>query len=71
MPVHVWCMHHVLTTVPFTPASQVHADVACVCVPLGVLKAGLPAFCPPLPSPKAAAIQRLGFGLIVKVADLP
>ena len=22
MPVHVWCMHHVLTTVPFTAGTQ-------------------------------------------------
>ncbi len=35
---------------------------AIVTVPLGVLKAGLPAFDPPLPPEKRAAIERLGFG---------
>lgn len=42
---------------------------ACVCtLPLGVLKAGSVVFEPPLPSPKLAAISRLGFGIVNRVA---
>ena len=40
---------------------------AIVTVPLGCLKAGDVRFSPPLPRRKAAAIQRLGMGLLDKV----
>ncbi|WP_422376574.1 flavin monoamine oxidase family protein [Roseibium sp.] len=50
-----------------TENGQVDADCALVTVPLGVLKAGTPAFDPPLPDQKADAIQRLGMGLLNKV----
>ena len=43
------------------------AEVVVVTVPLGVLKRGL-AFEPPLPNWKAQAIERLGFGVLDKVA---
>jgi polyamine oxidase len=43
---------------------------AVVTVPLGVLKAGSPAFSPPLPASRTAAIGRLGFGRLEKVAML-
>lgn len=39
-----------------------------VCTPLGVLKAGLPAFDPPLPAAKRTAIEQLGFGRYEKIA---
>lgn len=46
---------------------QMHADW-CICTaPLGVLKAGTIAFSPALPSTKAAAISRMGVGLLNKV----
>jgi monoamine oxidase len=38
-----------------------------VTVPLGVLKSGTPAFAPPLPADRLAAIDRLGFGRLEKV----
>jgi hypothetical protein len=38
-----------------------------VTLPLGVLKAGVVKFDPPLPEAKTAAIQRLGFGNLTKV----
>lgn len=43
------------------------ADYAIVTVPLGVLKAGLIAFAPPLPDWKQEAIRRLGMGSLDKV----
>ncbi len=43
---------------------------AVVTVPLGVLKKGSPAFSPSLPADRAAAIERLGFGHLEKVALL-
>lgn len=42
-------------------------DRVIVTVPLGVLKADVIAFDPPLPGAKRQAIQRLGFGLLDKV----
>ena len=44
------------------------ADYAVVCVPLGVLKAGHIRFSPALPTPLQAAIERLGFGTVTKIA---
>jgi polyamine oxidase len=41
---------------------------AVVTVPLGVLKNGSPAFSPSLPADRMAAIERLGFGHLEKVA---
>jgi polyamine oxidase len=43
---------------------------AVVTVPLGVLKNGSPAFSPALPADRTAAIERLGFGHLEKVAML-
>jgi polyamine oxidase len=43
---------------------------AVVTVPLGVLKAGSPVFSPSLPARRTAAIGRLGFGRLEKVAML-
>jgi len=45
----------------------IEADAVLVTVPLGVLKAKMIAFSPPLPGWKKAAIERLGFGPIEKV----
>ena len=47
---------------------QFLADVALCTVPLGVLKSGSLSFDPPLPERKTAAISRLGFGLLNKIA---
>lgn len=44
------------------------ADKVLVTVPLGVLKAGAVRFEPPLPEDKRAAIARLGFGTLNKIA---
>ncbi|KAJ1267228.1 hypothetical protein BS78_07G040600 [Paspalum vaginatum] len=44
------------------------ADMALCTVPLGVLKGGSVVFDPELPEHKLGAIQRLGFGLLNKVA---
>ncbi|KAK9868387.1 hypothetical protein WJX84_004093 [Apatococcus fuscideae] len=46
------------------------ADAVIVAVPLGVLKKGSIAFTPALPLRKQEAIQRLGFGLLNKIALL-
>jgi monoamine oxidase len=46
---------------------RVTADAAVVTLPLGVLKAGVTTFDPPLPPAKAAAVDRLGMGLLDKV----
>ncbi|KAF9324990.1 hypothetical protein BG006_011496 [Podila minutissima] len=43
------------------------ADVVLVTLPLGVLKSDSVVFSPPLPAKKQMAIQRLGFGTMVKV----
>jgi len=48
-------------------AAQLEVDFALITVPLGVLKASTIAFDPPLPDRKAAAIRRLGMGLLNKV----
>jgi len=45
-----------------------HADMVLCTVPLGVLKSGSIKFDPALPSRKVEAIERLGFGLLNKVA---
>nr|DAD41099.1 TPA_asm: hypothetical protein HUJ06_015422 [Nelumbo nucifera] len=45
-------------------------DMVLCTVPLGVLKRGSIEFVPELPQPKKEAIQRLGFGLLNKVAML-
>lgn len=50
-----------------TSQGVIEGDRAIVTVPLGVLKAGMIAFEPPLPDEKQAAIERLGFGLLDKV----
>ena len=44
------------------------ADRVVVTVPLGVLKAGVIGFAPPLPTEKQTAIQRIGFGNYEKLA---
>ena len=46
------------------------ADAVICTLPLGVLKAQTVRFDPPLPARKTGAIQRLGFGLLNKVALL-
>ncbi|KAI3930797.1 hypothetical protein MKX01_037243 [Papaver californicum] len=46
------------------------ADMVLCTVPLGVLKRGSIEFVPELPQPKKEAIQRLGYGLLNKVAML-
>ena len=43
-------------------------DAAIVTLPLGVLKAGAVTFDPPLPERKTQAIQRLGVGVLAKLA---
>ncbi|KAF9288553.1 hypothetical protein BGZ68_000106 [Mortierella alpina] len=43
------------------------ADVVLVTLPLGVLKSNSVAFSPPLPERKQTAINRLGFGTMVKI----
>ncbi|KAL6787879.1 Sec1-like protein [Trichoderma sp. SZMC 28012] len=50
--------------------TQVEADAVVCTIPLGVLKQGSIGFEPPLPSEKAAAIGRLGFGILNKVVLL-
>lgn len=49
-----------------TDADTIDAAAAIVTVPLGVLKDGRPAFDPPLPAEKKAAIDRLGMGALEK-----
>jgi len=48
--------------------STIHADICLVTVPLGVLKAGKIEFSPRLPKQKEESIERLGFGVLDKVA---
>jgi polyamine oxidase len=50
-----------------TTQGVVLADRVIITIPLGVLKAGIIAFDPPLPEGKQVAIERLGFGLLNKV----
>ena len=52
---------------PEAAAESLTARTLVVSVPLGVLKAEKISFEPPLPSPKLAAIARLGVGLLNKV----
>ena len=47
---------------------EIEADAVVVTVPLGILKAGSICFNPPLPPRKVAAINRLGYGSLLKVA---
>lgn len=49
---------------------EFHCDMALCTVPLGVLKKGAIEFYPELPQKKKEAIQRLGYGLLNKVAML-
>ncbi|MGQ9407519.1 flavin monoamine oxidase family protein [Mycolicibacterium gilvum] len=59
---------HDATGVRVETAREVfEADRVIVTVPLGVLKAGVITFDPPLPDAKRDAIRRLGFGLLNKV----
>lgn len=48
----------------------VEADAVVCTIPLGVLKQGTIQFEPPLPSEKAEAVRRLGFGILNKVVLL-
>lgn len=50
-----------------TDAGEFVADAAIVTLPLGVLQANDVEFVPPLPPPKAHAIERLGVGHLAKV----
>ncbi|WP_439657180.1 FAD-dependent oxidoreductase [Lentzea sp. HUAS TT2] len=63
---------HVVTRVEegrvTTEQGVFEADKVLVTLPLGVLKAGVVEFSPPLPEPKLAAIARLGFGTLNKIA---
>jgi len=52
----------------FTNRGELTADRALITVPLGVLKAGRISFAPALPERKTQAIQRLGMGVVDKVA---
>eukprot|EP01124_Arcella_intermedia_P008107 TRINITY_DN1505_c1_g8_i1.p1 TRINITY_DN1505_c1_g8~~TRINITY_DN1505_c1_g8_i1.p1 ORF type:complete len:1035 (+),score=330.59 TRINITY_DN1505_c1_g8_i1:249-3107(+) len=49
---------------------EMSSEVVVVTVPLGVLKSNMIQFDPPLPSWKTESIQKLGFGLLNKVAIL-
>lgn len=51
-----------------TAKGSLKADHCIVTVPLGVLKAGVIRFEPPLPKPQTAAIAALGFGRLAKVS---
>ena len=51
-----------------TSAGVFTAPRAIVTLPLGVLKAGVVRFDPPLPEPKRLAIERLGCGTLAKLA---
>lgn len=53
--------------VEFDDASTMVADRVIVTVPLGVLKAGVIEFEPPLPDAKLGAIERLGMGVLDRV----
>ncbi|KAK9844949.1 hypothetical protein WJX74_008996 [Apatococcus lobatus] len=61
------CSAGVLVT---SGSRQFSADAVIVAVPLGVLKKGSIEFSPALPERKQEAIQRLGFGLLNKIALL-
>ncbi|MEV0674895.1 FAD-dependent oxidoreductase [Actinosynnema sp. NPDC050436] len=51
-----------------TDRGDFQADKVLVTLPLGVLKSGVVTFEPPLPEAKRAAVARLGFGTLNKVA---
>lgn len=51
----------------FTAGAVFEADAVIVTLPLGVLKAGVVEFAPPLPQRKQEAISRLGMGALTKV----
>ncbi len=51
----------------YTPFGQIEASAVAVCVPLGVLKAGILRFEPSLPPDKIRAINELGFDRGAKV----
>ncbi len=51
-----------------TDRGDFHADRVLVTLPLGVLKHGSVAFEPPLPPAKQTAVERLGFGVLNKIA---
>ncbi len=53
--------------VEFADEATMTADAVLVTVPLGVLKAGVIEFEPPLPDDKLAAIDRLGMGVLDRV----
>ncbi|MGX7826330.1 FAD-dependent oxidoreductase [Actinokineospora sp. 24-640] len=69
-------LRHVVTCVDTSAGSvlvttdhgRFEADAVLVTVPLGVLKAGVVRFEPPLPEDKRSAIARLGFGTLNKIA---
>lgn len=54
----------------YAGGQEFQADMVLCTVPLGVLKRGDIEFVPPLPQKKKDAIERLGFGLLNKVAML-
>ncbi|KFA51462.1 hypothetical protein S40293_06737 [Stachybotrys chartarum IBT 40293] len=54
-------------TIESEDGQVVEADAVVCTIPLGVLKQGNIAFDPPLPTGKAEAIERLGFGILNKV----
>ncbi|OMO85492.1 Amine oxidase [Corchorus olitorius] len=54
----------------YAGGQEFHGDMALCTVPLGVLKKGSIEFVPELPQRKKDAIQRLGYGLLNKVAML-
>lgn len=51
-----------------TSGGDLPADAVVLTLPVGVLQEGGPTFDPPLPEDKAAAIDRLGMGVLDKVA---
>ncbi|KAK4796147.1 hypothetical protein SAY86_028473 [Trapa natans] len=54
----------------YAAGQEFHGDMVLCTVPLGVLKKGIIEFVPELPKRKLGAIERLGFGLLNKVAML-
>lgn len=50
-----------------TSAGEFDGDAAIVTLPLGVLKAGVVEFSPPLPAEKRRAIERVGMGSLTKI----
>ncbi|KAF9952885.1 hypothetical protein BGZ72_005844 [Mortierella alpina] len=72
VPIH---LEHVVDRIEYNESSvristnkgSFQADVVLVTLPLGVLKSNSVAFSPPLPERKQTAIDRLGFGTMVKI----